>query len=289
MQECLLVKTSSEISLKSKFVETFFLNKLVNSIKLSLKANNLIGSIIEKSKGRLFIYSNHLSELKKILKNVFGIHSFVSAKVFTEKNFSDLMNSVLNEFNLSEFNSFSVRAKTRSKRFGSNKEIEIKAGSIVLEKFSELKVNLNNPEVILNLEVFEKNVIVFNEKEIIGLNGLPLGCEGNIGVLFNGNELDVLTAFMLMRRGCNIFPVIESVNVLIKKQLNLLSKFNAFREFNLINLSELEKNDFDLKAIALSEFNLIKLHKKFNLPVLFPLLFLPESFLNEKKELIGIH
>jgi tRNA uracil 4-sulfurtransferase len=288
MQECLLVKTSSEISLKSRFVEKFFLNKLVNSIKLSLKANNLMGSKIERSKGRLFIYSNHLNELKELMHSVFGVHSFVSAKVFTEKNFSDLMNSILNEFNLNEFNSFSVRAKTRSKRFGSSKEIEIKAGSMVLEKFSELKVNLTKPETILHLEVFEKNVIVFNEKEIIGLNGLPLGCEGNIAVLFNGNELDVLTAFMLMRRGCNIFPVSNSFTLKIKKQLNLLSKFNAFREFNLINLNELNKEKFDLKAIALSEFNLFKLHKKFNLPVLFPLMFLPENLLKEKKKLIEL-
>ena len=73
--ECLLVKTASEISLKTSFVRQFFTKKLVESIKFSLKKNGIPLEKIAKSGGRLYLFCSNPKKAQDVLSRISGIHA----------------------------------------------------------------------------------------------------------------------------------------------------------------------------------------------------------------------
>lgn len=118
--------------------------------------------------------------------------------------------------------------------------MEIELGSFIQKK-TNAKVKMKNFDINLNIEIIHRNTYVFIEK-IRGPGGLPVGISGNI-IAFLENKNSVLTALLMLKRGCNVIPV-------------------AFKNFDV---SDIEKYSPTIKLIRIKNIkeinSLIQKHK----------------------------
>jgi len=192
---------------------------------------------------------------------------------------------------LNEGDSFAVRTRVVDSKELTNRELGEQLGSKIMEEFPGLSVDLTNPMKEIFVELRAKDLFIYLE-EVEGAKGLPLGVEGNVAVLFTGEKDDLLAAFLMMRRGCNIFPVVKEKSVEIEKEVDRLVKWNSFRTFLFTPISKLQhlvqKKDINVQALVIGEKELGKESKKKGelIPIFRPLIFYPEELLNEKRGMV---
>ena len=231
-ENCLLVKTSSEIALKSDQVRQYFTKKLVSNIKLSLKANNIYLEKIARGAGRLYLFTSDIKKTALVLQNIVGVHGITFATKHCWKEYNKLEEAVLLQAkkNLKKGDSFAIRARREPKVPITSKDIEIKLGAAVMGTIPGLSVKLKGPGKEIFVEARERDFFLYWE-DIPCFRGLPLGVEGNAAFLFKGKKNELLAAFLLMCRGCNIYPLVEKKSKAIEKHVNKLKKFNSYRDF----------------------------------------------------------
>ncbi len=299
-QECLLVKTASEISLKSPFVRRFFTKKLVQSIKFSLKRNNVKLAKIARGGGRLYIFCFSAKNAQKTLLTISGIHATAIAQHFKPAEYNEVESQTVSfakKF-LKEGNEFALDARSTGNKL-SARDLERNIGAVVMDAIPNLKVKLKNPEKEIFIEVSKKDFFIYT-KQVKGLGGLPSGAEGAVAMLFEGKKDELAAAFLLMHRGCNIFPIVKKNSKELEEHISKLVHFNDYRQFALTNEKDLPVlfEERNIKAIAtadsktdtksLAEYE--KFNEKQNLIVLRPLLLYPKKkkanilklFVNEK-------
>jgi len=287
-RECLLVKTASEISLKTSFVRRFFTKKLLDSIKQAFKKNCIALESIAKSGGRLYIFCGQPKKAQKVLSTITGIHATAPAFYCELASLENLEKKVL-EFAkgyLRKGDSFALDVNAKNSEGLKSKDVEEKVGARIMAEIPGLVVKLKEPGKKVFVEVGKKGFFIYTKQEP-GLGGLPLGAEGSIAFLFEGKKDELLAAFLLMRRGCNIFPVVKKATPSLKKHLEKLVPFNAYRLFELTEEKDFAKlvREKNLKAVGTADsgFDVRSLERyaEFNksqrLVVLRPLLLYPRE------------
>jgi len=287
-QKCLLVKTASEISLKSNFVRKFFTKKLVQSIKFALKRNKVPFTAIARGPGRLYVISPKPKKAQKLLSTISGIHAIAIATRFRPASYPELEGQTIAfaKHFLKKQDSFALDARASGNKEFSGKDLENRLGASVMKAVPGLKVNLSKPEKQIFLEVRARDFFIYSS-QTSGLGGLPLGCEGSAAMFFSGKREELLAAFLLMHRGCNVFPVVKKKSAAIEKHLQNLVPFNDYRQFALTEEKDLPDliEARKIKAIATADSKTdeksLASYQKFdqaqNLVVLRPLLLYPEG------------
>jgi adenylyl- and sulfurtransferase ThiI len=180
----------------------------------------------------------------------------------------------------------------------SSMELAAKLGGVFLHQVPSLKVDLKNPKKEIFVEV-RNNFCYLYTSEISGLKGLPLGVEGNVGVLFSGKKEEFLAALFALKRGCNVFPIIENPKNIpkVKSILKKLHPYNSFREFLLTPKKDIQKlidaPDINLQAVIQADMKLTQKNIQDNflntIPIFRPLLFYSSKALNsELKEFLRV-
>ena len=99
--------------------------------------------------------------------------------------------------------SFRVRATRSDKRFALNSmEIDQVVGAVVKDE-TELKVDLENPEIVITVEILPDAAYVADGKRP-GAGGLPVGITGHGLALLSGGIDSPVAAYRLMRRGLRL-------------------------------------------------------------------------------------
>jgi thiamine biosynthesis protein ThiI len=295
MTKVLLLKLSGEIFIKSDFTKHFFEEKLKENIILTLKANKITNFNIQKGRGRFFIEAKEKELIKalKVLPFVFGLHSIALSECITFNSINELTEKA-KDFAFTFIkpkDSFAVRTTRIGKHSFSSQQVNELAGKKILDSIKGLKVNLNKPKKELFIEIIN-NKAFFYSKEIKCFEGLPVGTQGNIALLMKGKKEEFFSAFLMLRKGCNVLIIkakkIESKKIL-KENLKKLVKWNSFKELEFFNESNLIKliKEKRIKAIVLSNLNPLNLNeikgliKDFKpLVVFMPLLFFTKKELN---------
>ncbi len=280
----LLLKSSSEIFLKSERVKQYFNRKLRDNIKTALHNAGLRGFSLKQGRGRMFLYVHELEEAAGILRKVFGLHSIAPAFEFNTESLSSIVENVVSfaEGRFEKVRTFAVRVSRSGEQPFSSQELERALGAEILRHFPFLRVNLNNPERILFLELRGEKGYCYVE-EIPCFSGLPLGVEGFVGVFFEGKEEELVAAWLLMKRGCNIFPIVKRSSKKMEKHLSVLVPWNLGRNFALSLEKDLMQLIEERGLLALVRADSIVSKKAFleyaefdermPLPVFRPLLF----------------
>ncbi len=287
-QQCLLVKTGAEIALKSNFVRRFFTKKLVQSIKFALKRNKIEYSAITRGGGRLYVFCGKLKKAQKVIFTVSGIHAIAVAEQSKPAEYKEIESRTVAfaKKHLKKGNSFALDVKVVGKKSFSAKDLENKLGAAIQKAIAGLKVNLSNPEKQIFIEVRKSDFFIY-ASQLKCLGGLPLGVEGAVAMLFSGKQGELPAAFLLMHRGCNVFPIVGKKTAAIEKHVGKLSAFNDYRRFVLTEKKDLPAliKKRKIQAIAMADSKLDKKalasYKKFDasqsLVVLRPLLLYPEE------------
>ncbi|MDI9642417.1 MAG: tRNA uracil 4-sulfurtransferase ThiI [Archaeoglobaceae archaeon] len=182
-----------EIGVKGKN-RIFFEKKLVENISRFAKAKRRFGWIeVEYREG-----------IEDKLRKVPGIRYFgVGFK--TELDLSAIESAVLKALP-ENFETFKISTSRRNKKFPLNSvEINKELGSVVVKKTGK-KVDLENPDVTVWVEIGENFALVYS-KRFEGIGGLPVGSAGKVVSLVSGGIDSPVASFLAMKRGCEVVVV----------------------------------------------------------------------------------
>lgn len=208
MKEIVLVKYG-EMALKGLNKKTFE-DMLTKNIKRRIKS---LGKFIcTSAQSTLYITpdddSADLSEVVERVGKIFGIAALCRACV-CEKDFDDITEKSVEYLGgiLDGAVSFKVTAKRADKSFPmKSPDICRELGGILLERFPNLHVDVNKPEVTVTVEIRDTNAYVHAEN-IKGAGGLPVGSSGKAMLLLSGGIDSPVAGWMMAKRGVHIAAI----------------------------------------------------------------------------------
>lgn len=176
MEPVLLVRYA-EIHLKG-LNRPYFERSLVNRIALALRPQAVR---IVREQGRVFVFglpAENVNESADRLTRVFGIHS-VSPALAVEKDWDAMVAAakalVGRRIEGLPAASFKVIARRADKRFPMrSQDICRVMGGLLLESFSQLRVDVHTPDFYVGVEVRQEQAFLFAE-ERMGAGGMPVG------------------------------------------------------------------------------------------------------------------
>jgi thiamine biosynthesis protein ThiI len=204
MEKVILIRFG-EIFLKGKN-RGFFEKALINNIKKSLES---IDAEVVKVPGRYMVQNYNIDmedEIVERLSKVAGIFSFSTAIYFDTSLENITENALQMMSNLS--GTFKVLTNRADKTFELNSmEISREIGGRILSKNRNLKVEINKPEHILNIDLRENGKTFMFEKTYMGVGGMPVGTSGSGLVLLSGGIDSPVAVYMMAKRGVKLSAV----------------------------------------------------------------------------------
>lgn len=200
MKSVILIKYG-ELSTKKDNIN-FFLKKLKENILLAL---NDLDALVTYDLGRMFIHTNEkFDEVVKRVKNIFGIHEINIGYVIDSTDFNIVKEEVLNLLKAKEFTTFKVESKRSNKKLNTTSVLLSKnLGAHILKNIPGLKVDIKNPEVLVNVEYRINNTLVYFDK-LKGLGGYPVGTLGKGLLMLSGGIDSPVAGFLTIKRGVKI-------------------------------------------------------------------------------------
>lgn len=301
MKPNLIIIRYSEIGLKAKYTRKTFENILQNNIKDILKKEKIVFNL-EKTRGRLYIYTKEVKKTTILLKKIFAIKS-ISPCFKTNSSIDSMKKFVLKviKYKINKSTSFALKVKREGKHEYSSLDIAIILGNEIVKK-TEAKVNLSKPDVKLFIEIRQNDAFFFFEK-IFGHGGLPHGSQGKVLSLVKSKDNKFLATWYMMRRGCiPVFltqekEVIENIKIFTNKwyynsEIVICNKNTFYKNINLVISvygCEAVITDHSLSddySEMLKEIT--KLKKYIDLPLIQPLIILDDAIIQEKSREIDL-
>jgi thiamine biosynthesis protein ThiI len=207
MEKVLIIRCG-EISLKG-LNRPYFENTLLRNIKTVIKS---IGKMnVYKAHGRIYIDLEAYDEEEVIetVTKVFGIVSVSVAYIF-EAEMDRICEMALEQakecIEEDDIKTFKVESKRGNKRFPiKSPEISRTVGGYILENTDELKVDVHNPDVIINVEVRDKAYVY--SRKIPGFGGMPYKTGGKAMLLLSGGIDSPVAGWLVAKRGVEIEAV----------------------------------------------------------------------------------
>lgn len=145
-------------------------------------------------------------ELISRLQKVFGLIGVASA-VEIDTVMEDIEKYV-GGFDIENYKTFKIEAKRADKTFPmTSMEIEKHLGGVVLDKNPNLKVDLYNPELVINVEIRVNNKTYIYSNLYPCANGLPLGSAGKGLLLLSGGIDSPVAGYLMSKRGLKLEAV----------------------------------------------------------------------------------
>ena len=202
MKELILCKYG-EIALKG-LNKSNFESVLVKNIKRRLAG---LGKF-EVSRSQSTVYIEPLEdtidmdEAVERMKKVFGVAK-LSRALMVDKTIEAILNDTMPYLGeaLEGARTFKVNAKRADKKFPyKSPDICRELGHAIKEKFSDLEVDVHEPDVTVTVEIREHNAFV-NALRIDGAGGIPVGTGGRGLLLLSGGIDSPVAGYMLAKRG----------------------------------------------------------------------------------------
>lgn len=194
----------AEIGVKGKN-RYIFEERLVDQIRYALRRCD--GQFkVHRTQGRIYVdaltefdYDETVAELK----TVFGISGICPVVYVEDNGFEDLKKVVTNYMDAvypDKNMTFKVVSRRARKNYPlESMDINAKIGETLLDAFSELRVDVHNPDVLLNIEIREK--IYIYSIIIPGPGGMPVGTAGKAMLLLSGGIDSPVAGYMISKRG----------------------------------------------------------------------------------------
>ena len=138
------------------------------------------------------------------LQDVSGIYA-LSLVYRCPKDIEEMKKSALALISEEEGNTFKVKVKRGDKSFPlvSDEITRIVAGYILKNSNDRFKVDVHNPDILLQIEVRNEAAYIFT-KTVLGAGGYPLGVGGKTMHMLSGGIDSPVAAYLMMKRGVSI-------------------------------------------------------------------------------------
>ncbi|MCQ2802494.1 MAG: tRNA 4-thiouridine(8) synthase ThiI [Bacilli bacterium] len=239
-----------ELSTKGKN-KSSFVHLLFSNVKHALKDfENL--TFIEKY-DHIYVGLNG-EEYQKIverLQDVSGIQG-ISLVFKCENDIEVIKSSSLELIKQEEGKTFKVKCKRGNKKFPIISDDVIRQVAPVILKNTDLKVDVHNPNILLNIDIREEATYIFC-KTFDGAGGYPLGIAGKSMHMLSGGIDSPVAAYLLMKRGVKIecihfaSPPYTQEGVIFKLE-DLLIKLNRYQptiRLNIVPFTKIQEAIYD--------------------------------------------
>ena len=199
---------------------------------------------------RMFIIpkDDDFDEIISKLKDIFGIHEIVIAYKDEDTNVDKIKEISLNLMKEANGKTFKVITNR------SDKSYEIKSmdmnniiGGHILKNTS-FKVDVHNPDIILNIEIRREAVYIYNES-IKGLGGYPVSTLGRGLLMLSGGIDSPVAGYLTIKRGVELYYLyfesrphtsIEARNKVIELARKL-ERFNSKGKLFVVNFTKIQE------------------------------------------------
>jgi len=251
LRKCLIVRYG-EIALKGKNRERFE-KTLERNMRKSLEIRG-IESKFKRIRGRILAYTSS-EEAEKVISKIPGV---VSVSLAEEMSYDELFQFLANKLSGMGKKRFKVDTKRVDKSFPKTSiEINREVGSYLKEKLN-WEVDLENPQVTVNLEVINGRVYYFTEK-VRGPGGLPVGTQGRVVSLVSTGIDSPVATYLMMKRGCE--PILlhfdRGTEREFRRIVDLLSEYHYDIEYLVEEQKEFPKYVKKLDEIGKREWTCV--------------------------------
>jgi len=201
--EKLVMVRYGELFLKSDSVKHYFIGILLRNIGKALSASSL-SHRYETPRGRILIYGDEPEKIADVVSRIFGIID-VSICVQTSTRLEDICSSAISLAltNLRGGMSFAIRVKRQQKTGLNSQELGKLIGSAVYDYIPGLRVDLDNPDYELFIEIRDFGGLVYDSRKAAP-GGLPWGTQGKVLALLSSGIDSPVASWLMMKRGCEI-------------------------------------------------------------------------------------
>jgi len=262
-----------EIGTKSDNIRRNFVDILIQNIERTfLKYGKEV--FLEKERGRIYAFTDKNSAY--LFSRIFGIVSYSPVRE-TSSEISSIK-EVAEELAPDLSGTFAVRARRTGEQDYTSPEAASEVGAAILKKNPDLKVDLDEPDHEVWLEIRGNKAYIFQEI-IEGPGGLPLSSQGKV-VTFIGSRDDFLATWLIMKRGARAYVYHKPDEV---KWIEGLDRWDP--GLKIIGQGDIKKfisYDFpeEVEGIVLGDSIDYIRHIEIDLPVFRPLI----AFTEERKK-----
>jgi len=165
--------------------------------------------VLQETQGRLVVSDFKLDDEDVIIEKIQQVFGLIGVASATEidATLQDIETFVEN-LDLSATKTFKVEVKRADKTFEmTSMELERHLGGVVLEKNPNLKVDLYNPQTLVNIEVRVNKKCYIYTNLLPCAGGLPLGSGGKALLLLSGGIDSPVAGYLMSKRGLRLEAV----------------------------------------------------------------------------------
>ena len=246
MNRVILIKYGELTTKKGN--RNFFINTLYQNIQKKLKKYNVK---ISKDISRMYIEFNDddLDVILEKVNQVFGIHAFqVAVKVETDEEI--IKSAVLEVMKNKAFSTFKVETKRSNKNFPiKSLDFSRQVGGLILNNISNIKVDVNNPEVLLNIEILDRYTYIYTDKSY-GLGGYPVSTQKRALLMLSGGIDSPVAGYLALKRGikldCVYFEAIPHTSLEAREKVisltKKLAKYKSEINLHIVPFTEIQES-----------------------------------------------
>ena len=199
---------------------------------------------------RMFIIPKYddFDDIVLSLKDIFGIHEIVIALFSEDVSENNIKKISLELMKDNTLKTFKVETN-RSDKYYPIKSMDMNniVGGYIL-KNTHFKVDVHNPDVLLNIEIRKEGVYIYNEK-IKGLGGYPVSTLGRALLMLSGGIDSPVAGYLTIKRGVELYYLyfesrphtsIEARNKVIELARKL-ERYNSGGKLLVVNFTKIQE------------------------------------------------
>ncbi len=264
----------AEIGLKSTPVRKRFESTMKNNM-LDMLMQDGVEALVTSRGARFYVEATDIDSAVRSLRKVFGIASMSIAEESTSK--MEDMCAVGAQYSLSrlsEGQSFAVKARREGSQDYTSLDMgrEIGSAIFIANEDKGVKVDLTNPDVIFYVEARDNRAFIFQDY-IKCHAGLPVGTQGKVIAHLDGSERSIVSAWLMMKRGCRVMIEGDADFSMLKQYDSYLRQFNPQKDDEKRILGVVMGTDFaDLESVDVTQYPY---------PVFFPTIGMTDDEVSE--------
>lgn len=204
-----ILRLFPEISIKSRPVRNRLIKVLTQNL-LNVAANHDFVIKVQPQWDKLIVSigEDDLDKTRTMavreLGRIPGIHSFLEVKEFSFASFDDIFAVAGPIYGPSlENKTFAVRVRRRGNHTFTSQEAERMIGGMFKAHYANNGVQLNKPQVTINIEIEQDKAFVITNK-YQGLGGYPVGSQGSALTLISGGFDSGVSTYKTIHRGMKV-------------------------------------------------------------------------------------
>jgi len=275
----ILLLRYAEIGLKSTPVRRRFESTLKDNL-LNMLMEDGVEALVTNKGARFYVEATDIDAAARSIRKVFGIASFSVAEECTSK--MEDMCAVAAEYSLSrlkEGQSFAVKARREGSQGYTSLDMGREIGSAIFlaNEDKGVKVDLTDPEVTFYAEARDNRAFIFQEY-VKCHAGLPVGTQGKVIATIDGSDRSLVSAWLMMKRGCRIMVEGDGDYSPLKQYDTYLRPFDPDRDDKRRILGHVMGTDLEgIKDVDVS---------KYDIPVFFPTIGMTDDEVSALAEII---